>query len=146
MADGNQTDTVSRQYNSSENAGFQENPSNGNRYTAVKLLCVPCRVPLVIGHSNQAHSVCRHCTYFDSSGVSGKSLERKPRYFSEIVVYCKVSSRLYSPITTKPTPYVDNAFTFWVSGNSPECKSRYSREVPIFQRKLPFLIGRLQTN
>jgi len=145
MADGNQTDTVSRQYNSSENVGFQENPSNGNRYTAVKLLFVPCRVPLIIGHCNQAHSVCMHCTHCDS-GVSGKSLERKPRYFREIVVYYKVSSLLYSPITTKLTPYVGKALMFWVSGNSPECKPRYSREVPIFQRKLPFLIGRLQTN
>jgi len=54
-----------------KDVGFQENPSNGNRYNAVKLLCSPCRVPLIIGHCKQAHSVCRHCTHCESSGVSG---------------------------------------------------------------------------
>jgi len=80
-----------------KDVGFQENPSNGKRYTAVKLLCVPCRVPLIIGHCNRAHSVCRHCTHCDRCGVPAKSLERKPRYFCENIVYYNKVPFIFGP-------------------------------------------------
>jgi hypothetical protein len=90
MASGNQPDTVSRQYNWSERCGVSGKSFEWKLiYCCEVTLCSLCKLPLIIGHCKQVHSVCRHCTHCDSSGVSAKSLERKPRYFCECVVYYK---------------------------------------------------------
>ena len=59
---------------------LQENPLNGRRDIAKKVLCFSCKVPFISDRLRLTCKCCRPWGLTAGHGVSGKSLELSQRY------------------------------------------------------------------